>query len=345
MRGYPYITGIDFSSDEKQLAISGLPAHGGGGSAKIVELEFDRGIHTLYGLSSRVEKTSFSEDSKLLAALTQDWRLAVYDLDSHSLLWTTDVPAGIYADNSAMVFNSEGTQLAFSAGKTAILWDVATGTVAKQWALPLALQDHLGFHPSGKLLLFRVETNEMDRAPISSAIFSEHPRVCRVRDLLSDNWEKPLFEFDEFNRYVYSAASDHRGTFFIIDGVHHPSNDEGRAVVAIDPLAAKDKILWRMDCVRRRPIERIRVDPTGAYASFYLGSGVDKDGFVPPLIQVVVETHTGKLVDMLVDRSNIAALHDSARGWLLGNASLHTRESNRFLIELEIDDTPGTLRR
>jgi WD40 repeat protein len=104
----------------------------------------------------------FSADGTLLAALSHGWQVAIWDVRTGRLQHILDVPKGVFADNAALAFSPDGRQFAFATGgeKTgeAPLWDLSTGQKLRSWILPPSLQDTLAFHPSGKLLLYRVET-------------------------------------------------------------------------------------------------------------------------------------------------------------------------------------------
>ena len=53
-----------------------------------------RGIRTLRGLRGPVPKTIFSPDGRLIAGLSQDWQVAIWDRASGQLRITLDVPQG-----------------------------------------------------------------------------------------------------------------------------------------------------------------------------------------------------------------------------------------------------------
>src|SRR5205823_5697656 len=113
-----FVTGLDFSADGGRLAV---------GSQRVFvpplvvvwQLENGRGIRTLRGLSSQVSKLCYSRDGRFLAALAQDWQVAIWDTATGQLQHLLDVPKGFTADNAALAFDSEGRRFAFCAGQEA----------------------------------------------------------------------------------------------------------------------------------------------------------------------------------------------------------------------------------
>jgi WD40 repeat protein len=204
------IYGLALSHDGRQLAFGSIDAFSDLGRVAVLELEDGRGIRTLRGLPTAVIKVCFSSDGRLLAGLSHDWKVGIWELASGRLMSVLRVPEGYFTDNTDLCFDPEGQQLAFAAGTRATLWDVTTSTLKGEWELPPGLIDRIRFHPDGRLLLMRCETLDMQDGPFSHARPDQHPRVCRVRDLFSPEPEKPLAEITHFDWYVYAiyASSD-----------------------------------------------------------------------------------------------------------------------------------------
>ncbi len=116
------------------------------------QLEEGRGIRTFRGLRGPVPKTIFSPDGRLVAGLSQDWQVAIWDRASGQLRITLDVPQGLVADNSGLAFSPDSRRFAFSAGHQAKLWDVDTGKELGAWPLPEGLVDSIAF-PEGESTL------------------------------------------------------------------------------------------------------------------------------------------------------------------------------------------------
>ncbi len=216
-----FATDLVFSSDGHNLFVG---RRAGFAPASVVSwnLEFGRGMHTLRGLAGRISKLRFSSDGKMIAALSHDWQVGVWDADGRRLLRVIDVPPGVTADNAALAFSPDGSQLAFSAGENAFLWNSATGRQLRQWQLPKGLVEAMAFPAPERLLLFRVETQDGRVGPYSDAAYQQHPRVCRVRDLLAGEPLKPFAVWTDFNRHVMNAQCTSDGRFIVVDGIAGP---------------------------------------------------------------------------------------------------------------------------
>jgi len=113
-----------------------------------------------------VEQIRLSPDDRYLAALSQDWQVGVWDFQTGRLLQVFEAPVGLWADNAALAFSSDGRRACVSC-RGAVLRDVARGQEIRHWDLPPGLVNQLAFHATGKLLLFRAETEAMRRSPDS----------------------------------------------------------------------------------------------------------------------------------------------------------------------------------
>jgi WD40 repeat protein len=258
--------GLAFSPDGKRLAVGSIPAHGDEGGVDVWQLDNGRGLRLLRGLFGQVEKVIFSRDGRFLAALAHDWDLAVWDLEARRLLHVFEAPKGFFADNAGFAFDAESNRLACAAGSGALLWSLATGETLKSWSLPPGFQDQVAFHPSGKLLLFRVETAEENACPTSSR--SQPPLVCRIRNLLDPTPLKPLAQIHSFGRYVALAAAAPDGSYFVVDG-EGGSDGKHRSIRAFDGVTGVE--LWSKDSGRSVKSSHLAVDPTGQFLALMLG--------------------------------------------------------------------------
>ncbi len=145
------------NDDSGMRLLLGTIMTGGQPSVGLWELRPHRGIQALRGLTSGAKKVWFSADQKLLAALSEDWHLAVWELPSGRLRYVFEVPAGMYADNAAGTFNATGGRFAFATWHEARLYDLATGRVTNRWTLKDGLSDQMQFNALGELLLVRRE--------------------------------------------------------------------------------------------------------------------------------------------------------------------------------------------
>jgi eukaryotic-like serine/threonine-protein kinase len=196
---------LAFSPDGKQLAIGTQRAFSPG-FVTVCDLYPDRGIRELRGLDTEPSKLCFSDDGRLVAALANDWHVAIWDIQRPELLKLFAMPPGQTADNAAITFNADGSQLAYSSGENAVIVDVSSGERLQYWPLPAGLCDLLVFPSADRLLSFRVEKRD------------ERP-VCRIRNLLGETQLTPVAEVEDFDTHVLTAAALPNRQWFIAEGL------------------------------------------------------------------------------------------------------------------------------
>ncbi len=259
-----YATVLAFSPDGIRLVNSGFTPGLSPPKTFVHQLEPGRGIRQLHGLPGAVGKGVFSRDGRWVAALSGDWWAGVWARDTGRLLRLCPVPRGQFADNADLVFSPDGRRLAVSAGNTATLWDLETGT-ARRWTLPWGLTEALAFAGPDRLLLMRSEVRDGSRSPDSEAPATEYPRVCVLRDLLGPTPTKPLKVMDDFNRHIQDIEAAPDGSCFVVEGISGPGKPNLRRLVrAYDP---DGKFLTEFTTQRRADDPSaygvLRFDPTG----------------------------------------------------------------------------------
>src|SRR5439155_15387752 len=156
--------------DGRFLAVAGVAQFGFPGGAEVWELEPGRGVRELRGLSGPVAQVRFSADGRRVAALGYNWEVAAWDADTGRALFRGGGIQGRYpSDHAALAFDATAGRVACGAGTQVRVWDAATGEQVREHALPPGLGDSLVFHPSGRLLSVRFETEAADRYPEKSA--------------------------------------------------------------------------------------------------------------------------------------------------------------------------------
>src|SRR5262249_12531536 len=157
----------------------------------VTRLTNGRGLQTLRGLSNQVVKVLYSDDGRLLAALSHGWQVGIWKMPSGRLLRILDVPPGEDADNAGMAFSPDGKRFAFSAGRRASLWEIGSGKQITFWPLHIGFVDHIGFDSvEDKLVLFRVESDRPDIPPWG--IEGRHrPKLCWIRHLMIGKEPEP----------------------------------------------------------------------------------------------------------------------------------------------------------
>jgi WD40 repeat protein len=193
---------LGFSPDGRKLAF-GVQV----GDSEVIDLEPDRGVMALRGLSSQSANVEFSHDGQRLAALSHNWEVGVWDLASNRLEWILQAPKGLYADNAALAFSRDDSQLAFATLTDARLWDLKTAGLSKSWQLPRGLVQQLCFDTARRLLLFQYDNWDDPKR-----------RMCTVRDLLKPDYTTPIAEFPEFKGRVFYAVLSQHGDLVAVIG-------------------------------------------------------------------------------------------------------------------------------
>ena len=255
------MTSVAFSPDGTRLVIGSEAAHGSPGGVDLYRLENGRGIRTLRGLRGQVLKTIFSPDGRLVAGLSQDWQVAVWDRASGQLRIKLDVPQGLVADNSGLAFSPDGRRFAFSAGHEAKLWDLDTGKELGAWTLPEGTVDSIAFPTANQVFLLRVETKNIKASPTRKYAPNEFPCVLRLRSLLGDRPTEPLEVITDFNWHVHRSVASADGKYFVVEGLGGPEGNT-RSINAYD--ASSGAKLWSYPSrVRKVAASGILFDATG----------------------------------------------------------------------------------
>ncbi len=252
-----YVSAVAFAPDARRLAVSSRDD-----GVRVWALEHGRGIETLRGLTGPVIRPCFARDGRQLAALAHNWQVAIWDRPDSRLRHVLDAPLGFTADNAALAFAPDGRRLAFSTGRTALLWDVATGTPRVTWPLPPGLVDTLAFPAADRLLLFRMETEDGTVPPDSNHRAPQFPRVGRLRNLLS---AEPLKEIGrtDCNGGIHMAAAPADGRYFAVEGVQHATAGPQQSIQLLDSVTGK--LRWQRPMPQVTQGCYIFVDSEGAF--------------------------------------------------------------------------------
>ncbi len=265
-----YSFGVTFSPDGKRLVVGGSEGDGRPSSGLATwDLDNGHGIKTLRGLTGTVEKTVFSRDGRFVAATSQEWQVAVWDLQSGSLLHVFNAPRGEFIDNASLAFSPDGRLLAFSGGNEARMWHVATGQEQKHWSFDPGFMDTLAFAGADQLLLLRMETKNGRALPYGTDP-ETNPRVVRIRDLLGPDPKRPLREIEDFNWRGHGVAATPDGRIFVVEGIDKASGKLSRLVNAYE--GATGKKLWSIPTSRSPDVSaELSIDPSGSCVSFRAG--------------------------------------------------------------------------
>ncbi|HEV3385920.1 MAG TPA: WD40 repeat domain-containing serine/threonine protein kinase, partial [Gemmata sp.] len=202
-------TGVAFSPDCRRIVTTSIPVFGPNDRGGIVVSDLDdaRGIRSYRGLNAPIEKVWLSPSKRYVAALTDDWQFGLWETATGRLLHVLNAPDGMTADNSAVVFGKDETDVLYSSGSRAVRWEVATGKRLNAWKLPFSgLVDQLALLPDGRWLLFRAEKEPQQW-------------VCRGRILKPDDTFTDLYSLTDFPRHVRHADLSSDGRLLVVNGV------------------------------------------------------------------------------------------------------------------------------
>jgi WD40 repeat protein len=257
-----YGTALAFSADDRMLAVSDYASFERPGQVQLWSLEADRGIRTLRGLDTEVAIVAFSDDGRLLAGLSGDWFIAVWDCRTGAMRLALEAPRGFSSDNAGLAFSRDGRRLACLAGTEARLWDLASGERLCTWPLPAGLTDTLAFDDRGDLVAARCEP-----ATFSGLPPSREQAVCRVRRLTLDGAVHVISEHPEFSTKVIGMALDPLGNWLAIEGkCATPARQEQR--IKLVDVATGAELRPPVILSKDQDVSRFRVDPKGGLLAF-----------------------------------------------------------------------------
>jgi len=179
---------LSFDGDGRNLVFGGEQ---GSGVAlfTLYQLERGHGVSVLRGLTSATRQLWFSEKGDYIAALSDDWHVAIWSLPSERLLFNLEVPTGGTADSAGGTFGPDNQYFAFAAGKEARVYDLQTARVLRRWGLAGGYCDHLQFADEGQLLLLRRERTLQEPRSIWRLFeLADSPTPRLVREQTETNW-------------------------------------------------------------------------------------------------------------------------------------------------------------
>lgn len=196
MKGGDHHEGLAWSRDGDWLAVaSDVWPEQQRATSGLWKLEAGRGLTRLRGLTAPVSVVVVSRDGRRIAALSHDWRVAVWDIGGPGCARLRSVLEGLRgdtADNAALAFSPDGLSLAGSAGREARVWDLETGE-ARVWPLKDGLVDALAYTSAESLHLFRAEREkegERRRGVLREMLGPGSPRVVAMMPDFADRFEQ-----------------------------------------------------------------------------------------------------------------------------------------------------------
>ncbi len=301
---------VGFGSDTPALAfdvngnrlVAGANAHSGMSSVALVELEPHRGVHRLRGLNAIVRKVWISPDSRLIAALSDDWSLAVWETASGHLRHLYEAPAGNLADNAGGAFDAAGNRFGFAAGREARLYDLESGGTLEQWHLPQGFSEEVQFDAQGRLLLVRRERSRettnawvwtLYELPLGRAATVLHQQADFSYRIISMTFPLPASRF--------LAITKDRAT-----GLN--------SVRAFEVASGGQS--WRVEQQRTNPWDLLRTSAGGRWCGFGVGTG-GRMQFVQAADGAPAFALPEPCQAMSFDGNEYASLGLAARQWVL----------------------------
>jgi len=141
-----------------RFLLAGSTSESASAGAILWELEPHRGVQVLRGLTAGVRKTAWSPDGGWLAAVSDEWKLAVWDAASGRLAWRFDVPWDAYADSVGLAFSKDATCLGVASGNEVRVIHLATGKWGSRWPLGSGFGKEIQFLGDDHLRVAYVET-------------------------------------------------------------------------------------------------------------------------------------------------------------------------------------------
>jgi hypothetical protein len=170
-------------------------------------------------------------------------------------------PEGTTADHAALEFSPDVQRLFSSAGSDARLWDLTSGAVQK-WSLPGGTRDSAAFDAGGQhLLLYRTESDTRGQ-------------VGRMRDLLGQDPEKPIWEYHCFDNKPLDTAISRDATLVAVHQRRRGADHEEACKLF---RAATGEEIWSLSTRNTRDSANVRFDPLGKLMAIDTGSGAPCD--------------------------------------------------------------------
>jgi len=242
---------IAFDNAGHRLMFGGKP---GAGVAKleVFDLNVDRGIHALRGLTTTTRQLWFSRDNVLVAALSDDWHVGIWDLRSNQLRFLLGPSRGSAdtADSAGGAFSPDGRRFAFAASTAAAVYDLLDGQVLYQWTLPAGDCDRPQFDGSGRLLLLRFEGG----------------RLWHLYELPDGKPAAKMHDQREHTWRTYDVCVPAGGKRFL---VREAPNGKTQVIHFYDTVSGKE--VWHCGSSADSSWYYMRTDPGGQFFIYWTG--------------------------------------------------------------------------
>jgi WD40 repeat protein len=245
---------------EGNRVLHGCDAASSRAAVGLWELDPPRGVQVLRGLAAPIHEIWFSRDTRWVAALSDDWQVAMWDVPRGRLRFLVAVPPGGYTDMAGGCFDSRAGRFAYASWHEACLYDMGTGKTLRRWPLHDGYWDQLQFDETGRLLLLRRERPGEDRA-------------TRWRLYQLGDSETPTLLHEQTDRSwrTYGLALAPGGRRFLAwDTAGNPTNGVLRG------YDTEGRQLWSASSPRRGAGLMVRLDPSGRRFAFCVSRSPDR---------------------------------------------------------------------
>lgn len=138
-----FITSLAFSPDGRWLTTCNRRGFVSGGDVFVWELQPDRVMRSLQGLPTPNTHVCFSPDGRLVAGLSLDWHIGIWDTATGTNLVGLEAPPGYLSDNAAMAFSPDSRFFAFATRGGAWRWEIGSWRRVQSCPLGSSLGDYL----------------------------------------------------------------------------------------------------------------------------------------------------------------------------------------------------------
>jgi WD40 repeat protein len=240
--------GLAWSIDDRRFGVATETAFNPA-TINVWDVEDGRGIASLRGLAAPVQRVWWSGASRKLAALSDDWDVAVWNAQDSRLTHLLHVPVGKSADNAAAAFSADENRLAFAAGSRVQVYNLQTRTLDCEWKVPLGYCESVRFDKEGRVLFLHCEKDSDESRRRTWALYRLVPPTTVV----------PLFRQEEVNWRTWGTSLPREGDWFLVWG--GMTNGPGSDVLVMG--LSDGKLLHRLPIPRYYNGLELTLNPAG----------------------------------------------------------------------------------
>ena len=251
--------GVALSQDGQWLAAGSRRAFSPG-EASVYRLTDGPELRSLRGLDKGFHQVALGAKGRLIAALSSDFRVGVWELESGHLRYIREAPEGLLALSAHLALSPDERFLAICGDQLAQLWDLDTGRTLRSWTLPVGTFELMRFDSENRLLLVRVETHDGSGSP-----FNNHdpgnPSVAKLRNLLGADPLRPIKVIERFKE-SHGAYAHPTFRYFAWHGLDKDPGRPDHSIRVYDGPTGEE--VWHRDLQPDEPEPGLAFDPSGS---------------------------------------------------------------------------------